>query len=185
VESGLLVTAVFLGNVGVKPATTPLLRRFGFRTVLIASVSGGAVCIATFLLLAPGTPLWLVTLLLLASGALRSIGFTAYNSLQFADVEPAQISSANTLSATSAQLATGLGIAVGALVLQLASAAAGILPEAGDLLPYRAAFAVMATLLLLPLVSALRLPPSVAEHVSGHATTVPAPPRTPSGKRTP
>ena len=74
---------------------------------------------------------------------------------------------------------------MGALVLQLASAAAGILPEAGDLLPYRAAFAVMAALLLLPLVSALRLPPSVAEHVSGHATTVAAPPRTPSGKGTP
>ncbi|MFC6259163.1 MFS transporter, partial [Kocuria oceani] len=137
VESGLLVTAVFLGNVGVKPATTPLLRRFGFRAVLLGSVAGGAACIAAFLLLTPATPLWLVTALLLLSGALRSIGFTAYNSLQFADVEPGRLSSANTLSATGAQLATGLGIAVGALVLQLATTTAPAGPEAGDLFPYR------------------------------------------------
>ncbi|GEO95892.1 MFS transporter [Kocuria turfanensis] len=177
VESGLLVTAVFLGNVGIKPATTPLLRRFGFRPVLLGSVAGGAACLAAFLLLAPATPLWLVTALLLLSGALRSVGFTAYNSLQFADVEPGRLSSANTLSATGAQLATGLGIAVGALVLQLAASAAPALPSAGDLFPHRVAFAVMAVLLLAPLLGALRLPPGTAAHVAGRL------PRTAASRR--
>lgn len=176
VESGLLVTAVFVGNVAIKPATTPLLRRLGFRTVLIASVAGGAACLAAFMLLSPGTPLWLATALLVVSGALRSVGFTAYNSLQFADVEPGQIASANTLSATGAQLATGLGIAAGALALQLASATARSLPEADDLFPHQAAFAAMAALLLVPLVSALRLPPSAAEHVTGRPARKSPPP---------
>lgn len=165
VEAGLLVTAVFLGNIGIKPATTPLLRRFGFRAVLISSVAGGAVCIAAFALLTERTPLPLVVALLLLSGTLRSVGFTAYNSLQFADVGPARMSSANTLSATSAQLATGLGVAVGALVLQSATALG---PDtAGGLLPYRAAFGVLALLLLVPLAGAVRLSPAAAAHVTG------------------
>ncbi len=167
VEAGLLVTAVFAGNVGVKPATTPLLRRFGFRAVLIGSVAGGAACLGAFVLLTDGTPLWLVTALLVLSGALRSVGFTAYTSLQFADVAPEQLSSATTLSATGAQLATGLGIAVGALALQLSATAAEGLPGAGELFPYRAAFVLMAALLLLPLLGALRLPATAAAHVTG------------------
>ncbi len=166
VEAGLLVTAVFLGNIGIKPTTTPLLRRFGFRAVLISSVVGGAACIAGFALLTERTPLPLVVALLLVSGALRSVGFTAYNSLQFADVGPARMSSANTLSATSAQLATGLGVAVGALVLQ-SSAALGPDLTAEGLFPYRAAFGVLALLLLLPLAGAVRLSPAAAAHVTG------------------
>lgn len=167
VKSGLLVTAVFVGNVGVKPATTPLLRRFGFRTVLVGSVAGGAATVAALALLTPGTPLWLVTGLLLLSGALRSVGFTAYNSLQFAYVGPDQLSSANALSATSAQLATGLGIALGALVLQLSATTADALPGTGELFPHRAALVAVAALLLVPLLGALRLSPTAAAHVTG------------------
>src|SRR6201999_2305466 len=37
VKSGAVVLFIFAGNVGIKPATTPLINRFGFRTVLIAS----------------------------------------------------------------------------------------------------------------------------------------------------
>ncbi|MFG3757344.1 MFS transporter, partial [Klebsiella pneumoniae] len=32
-EAGLLVLAVFVGNLGIKPLTTPILRAFGFRPV--------------------------------------------------------------------------------------------------------------------------------------------------------
>ena len=30
-QAGLVVIALFAGNVGIKPATTPLMRRFGIR----------------------------------------------------------------------------------------------------------------------------------------------------------
>jgi MFS family permease len=176
VQAGLLVTAVFLGNIGVKPMTTPLLRRLGFRTVLIAAVAGGAACLAAFTLLTERTPLPVVVTLLLLSGALRSLGFTAYNSLQFADVEAERMPSANTLSATSAQLATGLGVAVGALVLQ-SSTALG--PDtAGELFPYRAAFTVLALLLLVPLAGAVSLPGTAAAHVTGRPGPLLPPERT-------
>ena len=36
-RSGLLVLAVFAGNLGMKTVTTPVIRRFGFRRVLIGN----------------------------------------------------------------------------------------------------------------------------------------------------
>jgi len=36
--------------------------------------------------------------LLLASGIFRSVGFTTYNSVAFADVEPARMTNASTLN---------------------------------------------------------------------------------------
>ena len=42
VKSGALVLFVFVGNIAIKPATTPLLRRFGFRPVLVGATAGAA-----------------------------------------------------------------------------------------------------------------------------------------------
>jgi Na+/melibiose symporter-like transporter len=41
-EAGSLVLAVFAGNLAMKPATTPLIRRFGFKKLLIGN---GVVCV--------------------------------------------------------------------------------------------------------------------------------------------
>lgn len=165
VTAGLLVMCVFVGNVGIKPTTTPLMRRFGFRPVLLGSVGAGGVLIASFALLDPGTPMAVIAVLLVASGALRSIGFTAFNSLQFADVEAPAMTSANTLSSTVSQLASGLGVAVSALLLQVAAGADGL--PSGGLVKYQLAFVVMALFTLLPLVGALRMERGAAAHVAG------------------
>lgn len=60
----------------------------------------------------------LIVLVLVASGVFRSIGFTAYNTIVFADVAPEGMGNANTLSSTIQQLTMGLGVAVGALALR-------------------------------------------------------------------
>ena len=38
VDAGLMILAYFLGNLGMKTVTTPTLRRFGFRTVMVLSL---------------------------------------------------------------------------------------------------------------------------------------------------
>ncbi|MHA7268865.1 MFS transporter [Arthrobacter sp. HLT1-20] len=154
-EAGLMTMAVFAGNVLIKPATSPLIRRFGFRTVLLLSNIGGALVLVACALLNPETPLAVIAVLLFASGVLRSIGFSAYNTLQFVDVPKAGMSDANTLSSTIAQIATGLGIAVGALILRAAQSllAPDVPAEAG----YQLTFAVLALIMLVPVVEALLL----------------------------
>ena len=138
VLAGSLVLMLFVGNVGIKPATSPLIRRFGFRVVLIASIAGGAVVFGLIATLSAASPLPIVVAVLLLSGVFRSVGFSAYNSLQFADIEPPQMSDASTLSSTMQQVAAALGIAVGAVVVRVADHFLG--PSALPAWPYVVAF---------------------------------------------
>ncbi|MET3721104.1 EmrB/QacA subfamily drug resistance transporter [Arthrobacter sp. UYEF21] len=77
-HAGIMVAAVFIGNIGIKPATTPLIRRFGSRAMLVLGSLASAVTFALCALLAPETPQALIFALLVCSGAFRSIGFSAY-----------------------------------------------------------------------------------------------------------
>ncbi|MET1004198.1 MAG: DHA2 family efflux MFS transporter permease subunit [Propionibacteriaceae bacterium] len=156
VHAGLMVMAVFAGNVLIKPATSPLIRRFGFRTVIIGAASGGVLMFAACAFLTPQTPVPVIAAVLFLSGVFRSIGFSGYNSLQFADIPAEEMSGANTLSSTIGQLAAGLGVAVGALALRLSDAALDEwAPELGVLADYQFAFVVIAVLMLYPVIEAV------------------------------
>lgn len=159
VLSGALVLFVFVGNIAIKPATTSLLRRFGFRTVIIAASAGAAVSMVLMALLARSTPLWVVVLLLIASGVARSVGFTAYNTIAFADVAPAEMTDANTLASTLQQVAMGFGVAVGAVALRLGDVFSGARN------PFPFAFVVLAALTALATVEALLLSRAAGENI--------------------
>ena len=149
-KSGLLVVAVFAGNIGVKPTTRPLLRRFGFKQVLIGSNVGACLAVVGCGFVGRGTPLPILIALLFGSGAFRSIGSTAYNTIAFADVAQPDLGSANTLAATIQQLTMGLGVVAGAVALRIGSVVVrapygiGTAPHA-----FSAAFMVIAFLPLL------------------------------------
>jgi EmrB/QacA subfamily drug resistance transporter len=152
--AGLMVVALFLGNLTIKPATTPLMRRFGIRRVLIVNGIASVGCFGLLALLQPGMPVVAMAAILYASGALRSIGFTAYNSLAFSDVDGDDLTHGNTLNASVQELGAGLGIAVAALLLSLLSS-------------YPYAYLVLGALLAVTLIESLRLPRDAGSHVSG------------------
>jgi EmrB/QacA subfamily drug resistance transporter len=162
VRSGLVLVAVFVGNIGIKPFTTPLLRRLGFRWMLLASLAGAMLSLVGCGLLTAGTPLWLVLAVLCVSGVFRSTGFTAYATIQFADVDRAEFAGANTLAATSQQLAAGLGVAIGALALRAGAPLAG----GAGVGAYRVAFVILAAGLVLCVLETLRLAPDAGRTVS-------------------
>jgi MFS family permease len=155
--AGLMVAALFAGNLAIKPATTPLMRRFGIRRVLLVN---GVASVGGFLLLAaavhPGIPAAVLALVLVVSGVLRSIGFTTYNSLAFADVHGDELTHANTLNASLSELASGLGIAVAAVVLSVVGS-------------YALTYVVLAALMAATLIETLRLPRDAGAHVSERA----------------
>lgn len=163
-HAGAMLAAVFVGNIGIKPATTPLIRRFGFKPVLVFASLASAVTFVLCSLLEATTPQTLIFGLLLASGAFRSIGFSAYASVQYADIERAQLPSANAVSATLVQLAAGTGIALGALFLRLFETSQALGTDATA--PYRGAFLVMAALMMLSTVDSLLLPRHAGAEIS-------------------
>src|SRR5690242_13370681 len=103
-----MVAVLFVGNIAIKPATTPLMRRFGIRRVLLVN---GVLSVGWYALLAslaPTMPVAVIAAILFVSGALRSIGFTAYVSLAFSDVSGDDLTHGNTLNAAVQELAAGL-----------------------------------------------------------------------------
>ncbi|MBU2669345.1 MFS transporter [Actinoplanes bogorensis] len=164
-QAGLVVIALFAGNIGIKPATTPLMRRFGIRTVMLGSIVASAACLVGIAFLGPSTPLLLILLVLLLSGVFRSTGFTTYNTSAFADVPPARMTSANTLMSTVQELGAGLGVALGALLVRFG----GTFTDDAQT-PFRVAFLALAVLLALPAIEAFRLPRTAGNVVAGRAS---------------
>jgi EmrB/QacA subfamily drug resistance transporter len=156
VRAGFYVLLLFVGNVLIKPATSPLLRRFGFRSVLIASIIGGLLMLMAISLLRSTTSAALIAGVLVLSGVFRSTGFSAYNSLQFADIDPSDLADANTLSSALQQVAVGLGVAVGALLLRLSDHAVAAASDP-PVTAYGLTFIVLAALMLQPLIHVVRL----------------------------
>lgn len=163
--AGLFVLWYGLTNLGIKPWTGTILRRWGFRGVLWRNTLVNAAAIGACAIIGPTTDWGLAAVLLAMAGASRSMQFTSLNALAFADVPPSQMAAANTLFNTGFQAAIGMGIALGAVLLRAGQAVQG-----SGVAPFRAAFLFTALLALVPLLSFLRLRPEAGATVTGHQT---------------
>ena len=67
----------------------------------------------------PSWPVALIYAILLVGGFLRSLQFTAYNTLAYGDVPRARMSSATSLYTAGQQLAATIGVSAGAVALEL------------------------------------------------------------------
>ncbi len=118
-QSGLVTFATAFGAMGMKWATATILRRFGFRTILVVNslISSGflAICAA----FTAATPVALMTVLLFVGGFFRSLQFTSINTIAYAEVEPERIGRATSIVSVAQQLAISAGVAFGALAVEL------------------------------------------------------------------
>jgi len=164
VKSGAVTAFIFVGNVGIKPATTPLINRFGFRSLLVASTGCMALTMAGLALITKTTPLPVIAVLALISGIARSAALTVYNTVGLAEIEPDQMRDANTLAATTTQLASGLSIAAAAVALRLGGPLGRVLPGAATgKTAYTVAFLLLALLAAADTGQALRLHPQAGD----------------------
>jgi EmrB/QacA subfamily drug resistance transporter len=166
-NAGLMLMAVFAGNLLMKPLTTSVLQRFGFRPVLVVNGLINAGAIAACAAVTATMPLWLTCAILFVGGMSRSMQFTALNTIAFADVPAKGMSSANTLFSTAFQLAMGLGIALGAVAWRVGESVAGVDHPATT---FRIAFLIVAAVAALGAVDSIMLDPAAGQHVAARKT---------------
>ena len=118
-RSGAILFFYMIGNLGFKVATKPLMRRFRFRPLLIATTILSALAIFGIVLIGARTPIFWVGALLVACGSIRSLGMTLYATLTFADIESEMMPHANTLYSMIGQLTTSFGVALAVVSLKL------------------------------------------------------------------
>lgn len=165
-ESGLITFASSAGALAMKTVAQRALRQFGFRTTLVWNGALSAALLAATALFRPSWPEVAVYAVLLSGGFFRSLQFTAYNTLAYADVPRAGMSAATSLYATLQQVSLTLGVTVGAIIL----GASTVLSGHAD--PMTADFAVsflgvgLCSLMAVPF--ALRLAPDAGAELTGH-----------------
>jgi MFS family permease len=167
-QSGLLVLTMFAGNLAMKSVTTPVLRRWGFRAVLIVNGVISAVLIALLGVLSPATPKAAMITVLFLHGLSRSMQFTALNTLAFVDIPKTLMSSATSFAAVVQQMGMGLGVAVGAVALRAAGWLRGERAGVLSLTDFHLAFWMMGALGILAVVDCFTLPREAGAEVSGH-----------------
>ena len=165
--SGLLTLSSGIGGLMMKWAAGHILRRFGFRGVLLGN---GLIAAASLLLCAvigPGMPVWLIMLVLATGGFFRSLQFTALIAIAWADIPPSRISAATSLFGMLQQISFSGGIAFGALLLRAILASRGAAtPSSAD---FAWSFIGIGGLALLNVASFLRLDGQAGAELSGHA----------------
>lgn len=85
VKSGAVILFVFVGNIGIKPATTYLINRFGFRPLLVVSTLGLAVTTAGCALFTAATPVAVIGVVVAVGGVARSVGLSGYATIAFSE----------------------------------------------------------------------------------------------------
>ncbi len=163
-KAGAISIAQAFGAMLFKPVAPSLMRRFGFRAVLVSSNLFVALLIAAPALFRASTPISLIVVVLAVGGFLRSVQFTATNTVAFADVPQSSISRATTLATVVQQVSMSLGISFGALLLHLARGSGGLLTPDRFVIPFVAIGAV--TLAAGPFYR--RLAPDAGAMISGH-----------------
>lgn len=115
-KSGLLMMPSAIAAMGMKLFSQRLLKRFGYRQILIVNTVFIGVTIAGFSQVDSGTPLAAIAALGLMQGFFASMQFSSMNSLAYADIDATDSSMASTMSSSFQQLSTSFGLAAGSLV---------------------------------------------------------------------
>lgn len=123
-RAGLTMVPTVIGAMLIKFFAEPVIRRLGYRLVLVVNtlLLGGV--IAGFALVGAGTPHVLILGYLALFGVINSMQFTAMNTLTLGDLDDDRASGGNSLLSVVMQLSMSLGVAAaGALLAAFAAPA--------------------------------------------------------------
>jgi EmrB/QacA subfamily drug resistance transporter len=118
-QSGLITLSNVVGAMGMKTVIPIVLRQFGFRRVLVWNALISAVLVAACATFQPGVSFAWIVGVLIVGGFFRSLEFTSLNIIAYADVDHRRMSRATSLVAVAQQVSISIGVAIGALAVDL------------------------------------------------------------------
>ncbi len=145
---------------------------FGFRNTLIWNGVLSGIMLTLCASFRPTWPAAAIYLVLLVGGFLRSLQFTAYNTLAYGDVPRPQMSAATSLYTAGQQLAATIGVSVGALSLEVSRTLSHhATPQNAD---FSAAFVVVGLMTLAAAPIAFFMPITAGDDLTGRHSVAPS-----------
>lgn len=167
-RAGLYLLALFAGDMSMKAIVIPVLRRWGFRSVMLVNGVLTSCTLALCALLTPATSVALLVILLALHGAFRSLEFTCMGTLAFTEITPQEMSRANSFLSSVMQLGVGMGVPVATAALRLAAHRFKDPTPAPTLRDFHCAIVFAAFLSLGPVLNSLFLSHDAGSRTSGH-----------------
>ena len=124
IQSGLLIMPQAFAAMSLKLTMPHILKKFGYRSVLITNTIALGLMIFLFSTIDAVTPVWLIVMMAFTYGFLTSLQYTSMNTLAYADVNDREAAAASTIASTVQQMAVSFGVATASL------AAAVFIPDA-------------------------------------------------------
>ncbi|MGB8354083.1 MAG: DHA2 family efflux MFS transporter permease subunit [Chthoniobacteraceae bacterium] len=115
IQSGLLMMPQAMAAMSLKMTMPWILRRFGYRSVLVSNTIILGLLIVLFATIGAGTPVWLIVVQVFTFGFFTSLQYTSMNTLAYADVTEEETSSASTIASTMQQMSISFGVATASL----------------------------------------------------------------------
>jgi len=162
--AGLMTFISAVGALVMKTTAPPILRRFGFRAVLIVN---GLICAATYMIYALfeiDTPHWVIMSTLAIGGFFRSLQFTSLNGMAYADLEQDKMSRGTTTASMVQQFMQSVSIGLAATLLHFLMVRRGETHLTGETVA--PAFAIFGALTLISLVWFFRLPRNAGDEMN-------------------
>ena len=162
--AGLMTFISAVGALVMKTTAPPILRRFGFRQVLVVNGVIGAATFMVYAFFRIDTPHWLIMIALAVGGFFRSLQFTSLNGMAYADIEQAQMSRGTTTASMAQQFIQSVSIGLAATLLHFLMVRRGETHLTGATVA--PAFAIIGAITLVSLFWFLRLPANAGDEMN-------------------
>ena len=116
--AGLMMVPQALGSIAAKWAVNRALVHYGYRRLLLGNTLIVAMLLASFALLGPTTPVWVIAALTFCYGCFTGLQYTTMNTLIYNDLDIKHASMASSMASTVQYLAMSFGIALSTLLME-------------------------------------------------------------------
>ncbi|MBY0561064.1 MFS transporter [Hyphomicrobium sp.] len=117
-QSGLMTFATGVGAIFMKTQAATIIKRYGFRRVLMVNAIIASLFTAFPALFSVTTSPVMIIALFLMGGLSRSLQFTSVNTLAYADVPPERLSNATSFAVVCQELSGSVGVTIAAMGLE-------------------------------------------------------------------
>jgi hypothetical protein len=162
-QSGLVTFVSAAGSFGMRSLSKTVLRRFGFRQVMVWNTLISAIFIGLCALFTPESSRPFMMTIIFFGGVFRSLQFTALNTIGFAEIDSPLMSQATSFSQMMQRLAVSFGVAISAFVLHHVAGETTPLPVHA----FSTAFLVIAALSAVSVISFVQLVPDAGAEIAG------------------
>jgi MFS family permease len=163
IESGFITFVSAAGSFGMRTMSKQVLRRFGFRKVLMWNTLIASFFMALCGLFSPDSSRAFMMTVIFLGGVFRSLQFTALNTIAFAEIEGPLMSQATSFSQMAQRLSLSFGVAISAFVLFWVGGEGAHLPVEA----FAMAFVVVGVLSGLSLISFVNLTADAGDEIAG------------------